>query len=219
AEELNYTEDDVNSHAEELNYTEDDVNSHAEELNYTEDDVNSHAEELNYTEDDVNSHAEELNYTEDDVNSHAEEFNYTEDDVNYTVIQVDFDNIQSSEESLHNDLIQPLAGGYTTIEVDKPIKHQGFIGNKVLNDLELRQRNQMSFLDILEATLYLPTGAGVLSAIAKAMNNGPTELAKAAFGGKNAYVVTVYANGVAPSLSVITTIYYTNQSLRFVYTP
>ncbi|MFJ7982518.1 hypothetical protein ACIQ1D_19895 [Lysinibacillus xylanilyticus] len=67
------------------------------------------------------------------VNSHAEELNYTEDDVNYTVIQVDFDNIQSSEESLHNDLIQPLAGGYTTIEVDMPIKHQGFIGNKVLN--------------------------------------------------------------------------------------
>ena len=118
---------------------------------------------------------------------------------------------------MNNTLIQPFSG-YATIEVDKPIKHQGYLSNSVLNDLKDRQSQQIAILDVIEAAL-MPTGAGIAIAITKAFNNGPTKLAEAAIRGDHAYVVTVYANGVAPSLSVITYIYYTKQTLRFVYQP
>jgi len=142
-------------------------------------------------------------------NSNVEEDSYVEENITHTVIEVDLDN--------NNDtLIEPF--GYTEIEVDKPIKHQGYLGNKVLNDMKDRQSKQMAILDIIEAAA-IPTGGGVSIAVAKAFNAGPTKLAEAALTGDHAYVVTVYASGVAPSLSVITYIYYTKQTLRFVYKP
>lgn len=139
-------------------------------------------------------------------NSNAEENSYVEENITHTVIEVDLD----------DTLIEPF--GYTEIEVDKPIKHQGYLGNKVLNDMKDRQSKQMAILDIIEAAA-IPTGGGVSIAVAKAFNAGPTKLAEAALTGDHAYVVTVYANGVPNSLSVITYIYYTKQSLRFVYKP
>ncbi len=63
----------------------------------------------------------------------------------------------------------------------------------------------------------IPTGAGIAISIAKAFDNGPTKLQQAVNNGDNAYVVSVYANGVPNSLSKITYIYYTKQTLRFVY--
>lgn len=139
-------------------------------------------------------------------NSNAEENSYVEENITHTVIEVDLD----------DTLIEPF--GYAEIEVDKPIKHQGYLGNKVLNDMKDRQSKQMAILDIIEAAA-IPTGGGVSIAVAKAFNAGPTKLAEAALTGDHAYVVTVYANGVPNSLSVITYIYYTKQTLRFVYKP
>jgi len=149
-------------------------------------------------------------------NSNAEENSYVEENITHTVIEVDLDN-NLSLNPLNDTLIEPF-NGYTVIEVDKPIKHQGYLSNKVLNDMKDRQSKQMAILDIIEAAA-IPTGGGVSIAVAKAFNSGPTKLAEAALTGDHAYVVTVYASGVAPSLSVITYIYYTKQTLRFVYQP
>lgn len=149
-------------------------------------------------------------------NSNAEENSNVEENITHTVIEVDLDN-NLSLNPLNDTLIEPL-NGYTVIEVDKPIKHQGYLNNTVLNQMKDRQSLQMAILDIIEAAA-IPTGGGVSIAVAKAFNAGPTKLAEAAIKGDHAYVVTVYASGVAPSLSVITYIYYTKQTLRFVYQP
>lgn len=128
-------------------------------------------------------------------------------------IVIDLDKEQNLVNGVNG--IQPLSG-YTVIEVNKPIKHQGFINYASLVKMEQRQRNNMGVLDVISAGL-LPVAGGVAVAAAKAFDNSPTKLSQAVANKQNAYVVTVYANGVKPSLSVISYIYYTKQTLRFVY--
>lgn len=142
------------------------------------------------------------------INSSANELNSKEIDANHTLIKIDLDDSQ--------DLVQPLA---VPIELDKPIKHVGFISNGILKQMAERQAKQMAFLDLLSSVLGVPKAADIVISASKAITAGPTKLQEAASSGKNAYVVTVYASGVVPSLSVITYIYYTKQTLRFTYKP
>lgn len=142
------------------------------------------------------------------INSSANELTNEEINVNHTLIQVNLDDSP--------DFAQPLA---VPIEVDKPIKHVGFFSNGILVKMADRQGKQMAILDLIGTALGIPQTADVVISAAKVINSGPTALQNAATAGKNAYIVTVYASGVVPSLSVITYIYYTNQTLRFTYKP
>ena len=74
-----------------------------------------------------------------------------------------------------------------------------------------------TWLSIVSTLVFVggPTApAGVATALASALAGSPNSLI-AAYSGKHAYHVSVYASGKKPSLSKITYIYYTKSNLSF----
>lgn len=111
--------------------------------------------------------------------------------------------------------IQPFA---TVIEMDKPIAYVGYLSNYKLGQMADRYDRNVTWLNIVNALLFA-TGAaapaGVVNSVVSAFASSPSKVREAYLKGQHAYVVSVYASGVKPSLSKITYIYYTTKTLTF----
>ncbi|MCY9549439.1 hypothetical protein [Lysinibacillus xylanilyticus] len=105
------------------------------------------------------------------------------------------------------------------IEVDKPIAYQGYLNNYKLGQMANLYDMQMTWLSIVNTIIFaggVTSPAGVANSLASAIGSSPSKLRTAYDKGQHCYVVSVYANGVKPSLSKIAYVYYTDQTLRFV---
>lgn len=125
-------------------------------------------------------------------------------------------------QSISVDQLTPKQNsGYTTnaiqvIELGKPIAYKRYISNYELDRMAKLYDKKVTILNIIN-TILIPSGAGIATSLATAIGYNPHLLRSAADKGQHAYVVSVYANGVAPSLSKISYVYYTKNTLRFEY--
>ncbi|MFJ7982699.1 hypothetical protein ACIQ1D_20845 [Lysinibacillus xylanilyticus] len=94
--------------------------------------------------------------------------------------------------------------GAAIIEVDKPIAYQGYLNNYKLGQMANLYDKQMTWLSIVNTIIFaggVTSPAGVANSLASAIGSSPSKLRTAYDKGQYRYVVSVYANGVKPSLS------------------
>lgn len=118
---------------------------------------------------------------------------------------------------IEDPIITPFSN---IIYVDKPIAETGYLSNYKLGQMIERYDKGANWLNIINTVVYAggPAGiAGVANSLASSFGADPSKLRKEYHAGNNAYYCSVYASGVAPSLSKIAYVNYSKTNIIYKY--